>query len=213
MNTTHHEHSFYPSNDDTMEVFVNEPCRRRDLLLTLLLLLVLVRTDAFSAQQLSSLTVRELKELVKENSERGVLSKLKRKQDLVDYLVSRQGAPNNGQTITPVNGERTPPHPRLVRMPNKPMSPRDAQANQVLSRYPFVREVSDETDILLQRAACHPVTKNLPNTDMDVCFVGTASCTPSVTRGVSCTAVRLNWRTQPGTWLFDVGEGTQVSRH
>jgi len=74
--------------------------------------------------------------------------------------------------------------------------------------------------------------------DMDLVFVGTASCTPGTTRGVSCTALRLNGRqrqpkfaastasgsgidgsgdgtasnvAQGGTWLFDVGECTQVS--
>ena len=29
---------------------------------------------------------------------------------------------------------------------------------------------------------------------MDIVFVGTASCTPGVSRGVSCTALRLNWK-------------------
>ncbi|KAL7524130.1 hypothetical protein ACHAXR_001365, partial [Thalassiosira sp. AJA248-18] len=35
---------------------------------------------------------------------------------------------------------------------------------------------------------------NATQTDLDVVFIGTASCTPGVTRGVSCTALRLNWR-------------------
>lgn len=84
----------------------------------------------------------------------------------------------------------------------------------------------------------HPMLANSTQTDMDVVFVGTASCTPGVTRGVSCTAIRLNWRNNRefdqvmnggerkkynsqeqqqrasstgGTWLFDCGESTQLS--
>ncbi|KAL7580217.1 hypothetical protein ACA910_012962 [Epithemia clementina (nom. ined.)] len=41
---------------------------------------------------------------------------------------------------------------------------------------------------------------------MELIFVGTASCTPGATRGVSCTALRF----QGGTWIFDVGECTQL---
>ena len=40
----------------------------------------------------------------------------------------------------------------------------------------------------------HPMLANATLSDLDVVFVGTASCSPGVTRGVSCTALRLNWR-------------------
>jgi len=42
--------------------------------------------------------------------------------------------------------------------------------------------------------------------DMDVTFLGTASCIPSLTRGVSCVAFRYNSL----MWLFDCGESTQL---
>lgn len=41
---------------------------------------------------------------------------------------------------------------------------------------------------------------------MQLSFLGTASCIPSTSRGVSCTVLRNNGE----AWMFDVGEGTQV---
>lgn len=41
---------------------------------------------------------------------------------------------------------------------------------------------------------------------MDITFLGTASCIPSITRGVNCIALRYN----ADTWLFDCGEATQL---
>ena len=94
------------------------------------------------------------------------------------------------------------------------------------------------------------VSNNIVQSDMDIVCIGTASCTPGITRGVSCTAIRCNWNrrstsstgistsmsgtttnveyltnqnkaaattettftaSQSGTWIFDVGECTQVS--
>lgn len=49
------------------------------------------------------------------------------------------------------------------------------------------------------RHSYHPMICNISQSDLDIVFVGTASCTPGVTRGVSCTALRLNWRSHKWT--------------
>jgi hypothetical protein len=259
-----------------------------------------------STAPLSSLTVKELRQLVKESTdERGVLSRLKKKQDLVAYLEKHpesagpvpdvqttNGAPSivddaleektiELPTLDPVPEDRTPAAAQVedgrpvsqsngnsrkapLRMPPLPqeqnvnedaavdnekvssdgapsrtqfsppvLSPKDAIFEKVYALYPSLRKrpVTNSSTSPLDdvRQLHHPIFQgNNVSSDMDVVFVGTASCTPGMTRGVSCTALRLNWQRraaflnpdtgkaeqvsnfQGGTWLFDVGECTQV---
>lgn len=48
--------------------------------------------------------------------------------------------------------------------------------------------------------------QHLHSADMDVTFLGTASCSPSISRGVTSIAFRC----RNGLWLFDCGESTQL---
>jgi hypothetical protein len=184
------------------------------------------------------MTVKELRQLLKDTNlqERGLLSRLKRKQDLVDFLSVHlpHSKELNGDTDT---NDASAPLP-LKRIPKKPLnmpplddsSPKDILFEQLYEKYPPLRNAvdanSDEPD---PRQLHHPMLKNATASDMDIIFLGTASCTPGLTRGVSCTALRLNWRRRclptdgrsipsyssftGGTWLFDVGECTQVRPH
>lgn len=50
--------------------------------------------------------------------------------------------------------------------------------------------------------------------DMELCFLGTASCLPSLTRGVSSLVLRHSLggaeQRSSASWIFDAGEGTQI---
>jgi hypothetical protein len=264
-----------------------------------------VTHEAF--ENLRTLTLKELRQLVSRNAERGVLSRLKRKQDFVDYLLLRQqqqtrrqsvpwsgddlmfasaDSSGSGVSAAPASAQgtqddlddslhSTSPAPKPpsngssladdaesidstaigdlktktslpLRMPSV-RSPKDAIFEQVYQRYPPLRDsaASPSASILTDesetddpqhdiRQAHHPALQHVRASDMDIVCVGTASCAPGISRGVSCTAIRLNWSRrdlpdattgsplpatppttsfQGGTWLFDVGECTQVRLH
>jgi len=202
---------------------------------------------AVVASALEQMTVKELRQVLKnaDLQERGLLSRLKRKQDLVDYLSQhlpqQQGdeAPTsdriNGETSISSNDTADQPKqvPRmpLYMPPEEPASPKEVLFEHLYERYPPLKlaDTSSGDDDVDVRQIYHPMLRNATASDMDIIFVGTASCTPGTTRGVSCTALRLNWRRRclptssitgrapeyscftGGTWLFDVGECTQVS--
>lgn len=47
--------------------------------------------------------------------------------------------------------------------------------------------------------------------DLELCFLGTASCLPSLTRGVSSIAMRISGKAGGSSfWIFDAGEATQI---
>lgn len=95
----------------------------------------------------------------------------------------------------------------------------------IYKQYPTLRDLNGGTSTGLGdqdiRQMYHPVmeswdfkTSNNTFSDMDIITIGTASCVPGITRGVSCTALRLQMNERggagQGTWLFDVGESTQL---
>lgn len=47
---------------------------------------------------------------------------------------------------------------------------------------------------------------DMPGSPMSLYFLGTASCIPSTSRGVSSTVLRMDG----DLWMFDAGEGTQI---
>jgi hypothetical protein len=222
---------------------------------------------------LESMTVKDLRQLLKDSTllERGDLSKLKRKKDLIDYIelklpnsspadsADEPDAPFEQPEAVEEDEEEEEEHipiekPVVVAEPATILPPakkirtggmpqlqdpttlnKEDMYEHVYRRYPPLRDenasnigLGDE-DV---RQLHHPMLKAANNSDMDLITVGTASCSPGLTRGVSCTALRLNWQRRylptettgnkksngrveetnfiGGTWLFDVGECTQV---
>lgn len=206
-------------------------------------------SDLDFQQSLDSMTVKDLRHILKEsnvNKPRGLLTKLKRKQDLVEYLKANLASSDRETLVNRKESTASneipigaPGHP--VTMPKSLglkasnfVSPKDTLFQKVFEMYPLLKDQEcvsiGEEDV---RQLCHPVLRDSNTSgDMDVIFVGTASCSPGITRGVSCTALRLNLNSRKpisgvptghfegnldvsagGTWLFDCGECTQVSLH
>lgn len=210
-------------------------------------------------QELKALTVKELRDVLKSSplNKRGILSQLKRKNELVEYLRDNldgeyldaiKTQSENDSKVEGLSDTTTSPVQSSYKVPmsmvkasthvddtatTEPYNPRDAIFEMIYDQYPPLR-LGECTGIGEQdiRHHHHPIYSGESSQltgDMDIIFVGTASCTPGVTRGVSCTALRLNWNPRNvhgvpgsevasqervfsgGTWVFDCGECTQVS--
>lgn len=195
------------------------------------------RRMASMPADLDTMTVKDLRQLLKDSNllERGALSKLKRKQDIIDYIQQKlplNTQPSNAELPGATNQGPTTPianNVRLGRMPQiRLTSSKDDMFEYLYEQYPPLRDENctnlADDDV---RQKHHPMLRNATYSDMDIITLGTASCSPGITRGVSCTALRLHWQRrylpsaggpvveqtsfQGGTWLFDVGECTQVS--
>jgi hypothetical protein len=228
------------------------------------------------------MTVPKLKDHVVARGwqDRGLFTRLKRKQQWIDFILDKQQQTqlhtqiplsNNGKTETKTAQSKK----RIVNMPragpsivssssfssddnpDRELNTLERLFKKLYARYPPLkymqnRKMDDSHDMDADplatatlttetntglgendfRQRYHPmlvrssdksdVSQPVLSGDMDLIFVGTASCTPSVTRGVSCTALRLHMRrnsamntkdrqqSKGGTWLFDCGESTQV---
>ena len=208
--------------------------------------------------ELESLTVKELRQLIKQNGLETKGLSGKRKAELISYVVesanggtgfsSPQEVPSPEEvepTVVAVS-PRIAPEPEAprkrkgTRMPAMPLSDvngtpqkqldarnntgEKAEHKRASAKHKIYREVMDiypplsdyvdpntfehydplanskpeglgDEDI---RQSHHPMLKGMRTSDLDVVFVGTASCTPGITRGVSCTALRLQWRRKKG---------------
>jgi hypothetical protein len=182
--------------------------------------------------ELDSLTVKELRKLIKDKGldTKGLSGK--RKAELISYVVDSSnddaGDASFQDAPPPVKvGAEESTKRKGTRMPLMPLSdvngatqePKKSSAKhkiyrEVMNTYPPLSEYVDpytfeyydplansrpvglgEEDI---RHTNHPMLKGMRTSDLDVVFAGTASCTPGTTRGVSCTALRLQWRRNKG---------------
>eukprot|EP00546_Thalassionema_frauenfeldii_P012765 CAMPEP_0178913724 /NCGR_PEP_ID=MMETSP0786-20121207/11004_1 /TAXON_ID=186022 /ORGANISM="Thalassionema frauenfeldii, Strain CCMP 1798" /LENGTH=587 /DNA_ID=CAMNT_0020586503 /DNA_START=433 /DNA_END=2196 /DNA_ORIENTATION=- len=201
------------------------------------------------------MTVKELRSLLQSvPMERGMLSKLKRKQDMIDFLKQQETMEQPPQKEQLKDSRKTQseyPQPKSKSIDNNdtqaptrignmpPLAKNGFPENSdkgrshpkksnhwresLYKQYPPLRDLDGdpapglaEDDI---RQMYHPIMKNngvnVTNSDMEIITIGTASCIPGTTRGVSCTALRLQMndisnKEELGTWLFDAGECTQL---
>eukprot|EP00551_Chaetoceros_affinis_P007625 CAMPEP_0203664702 /NCGR_PEP_ID=MMETSP0090-20130426/2068_1 /ASSEMBLY_ACC=CAM_ASM_001088 /TAXON_ID=426623 /ORGANISM="Chaetoceros affinis, Strain CCMP159" /LENGTH=683 /DNA_ID=CAMNT_0050528037 /DNA_START=630 /DNA_END=2681 /DNA_ORIENTATION=- len=69
-----------------------------------------------------------------------------------------------------------------------------SQFRSILSYNPHIFKTYTGLGEMDVRQQHHPIMEQLTSSDLDIVTVGTASCVPGVTRGVSCTALRLQWK-------------------
>lgn len=224
--------------------------------------------------QLEKFTIKELKTKIKELDTDVKISQLKRKSDMIDFLIQQYNDTDQNPeqrslgNIQESDTAHLKPKKKSIRsMPpldpspeivndnelktpsSSPLSPKDMIFQKVYNRYPPLKDLQlaidghddvDEDALSIHmhpnfyksftglgdndiRQKYHPIMQELTSSDLDIVTVGTASCVPGVTRGVSCTALRLQWRRRGedvqsnkesvtgGIWIFDCGESTQVS--
>jgi len=186
----------------------------------------------FTKEKLRNLTIPQLKVVIEKICPGVKISHLRLKSDYIDFLLQNH---QDKQYHHPENTEknqgqqRNERNPRaglkkIRKMPLLEDTRDDTNAlsdngsfsslgksrrniiEDVLNRYPPLRKKDYSSEIDM-RQIYHPMVANSTSKEMDVIMLGTASCVPGSTRGVSCTALRM---AETGTWIFDCGESTQL---
>jgi len=186
----------------------------------------------FTKEKLRNLTIPQLKVVIEKICPGVKVSHLRLKKDYIDFLLqyhrdkqhlhSENTEKNQGQQLNDRNPRARPK--KIRKMPLLEDTHDDTNAlsangsfssfeksrrsiiEDMLNRYPPLRQkdYNLENDM---RQIYHPMVANSTSKEMDVVMLGTASCVPGSTRGVSYTALRM---AETGTWIFDCGESTQL---
>lgn len=164
--------------------------------------------DAVLKSAFEKLKLVELKEVVKKF---GSKPKSLKKQELVSQILELYKLNSSTAVINVVSTNETEISKKKVRS-FKSVNMTNAESNSsvyVNEAEPDYRSTNQNFPIGEHRNT--RLNNTSTSSDMELIFLGTASCTPSTSRGVSAVALRYSLHAAKSQiWLFDCGESTQL---